>query len=833
MKIKVFGKQFEIVSRAALVSPQNTLYLYIENVDGVIYAKFGEAFDQTIWQRYNHTGDTQHNKIIKVWKSEIHDTPIHNVLHELFQWAGKKEDNPLNTKEAYVISSADELQKMINTISDIVENSKIGPNFFRDRFGESPLTPRLYQLEVMDKAKKALKKYDRVLINLSTRAGKSYVSLKICKDLGAKNILILTPFPAAEDSFEKLADFNEEFRDYKYIHLTRETKEKDFCNKNIIFCSYQFFDETKEICQKMISSIKFDYIILDECHNTSDSERTEEILKIIKHKKLVYMSGTPFNDIYSGYFMEDEVVTFDFIDFIKFAKAHPDQVKLPKLHIKNVHNIEKLQKDLMKLNPEIFSQADAFDFSVIFSDEQHAEAYFTWLLQPVKSSPLIISKPRWFDLSDQKRILAFFSTNKQVDIAAKVLRKVLPNYNIKKISSKENADISNVNEKIINKEFENEKTIILTCGKLTTGVTLSKLDTVWLFKNTSSAEQFIQILFRTMTPCEGKTDATMYCFDSETSLKVIKEYASVRLNEMSTNVTKSENDTYMSVIEDILYCINFTYLADSYTWKDEKPEDYFEKLHKLPYSQTVVSLFRNFHAFDNIDDLGFEGLKQKDLQATLSQGVAISGQCEHNNNLKKFMKKTGEHEPSKEGLKQELTEKVVKQLLKVLINLDKKVFVDNSIKTYKDLEKLIPKELENYKANYNQLLEDNKLQLNQMIEDIRYKETHNMIIDLVMGMSRSNSTDMSTPPSLVNIMINKLSDRNGTICDPCAGTGLMLLECVKAGFKKEDCYGIELDPINVAICHKLGFTNVIQGDVTDPKTYEKFDEIEGEKNEIR
>lgn len=120
------------------------------------------------------------------------------------------------------------------------------------------------------------------------------------------------------------------------------------------------------------------------------------------------MSGTPFNDIYSGYFQKDEVITFDFIDFIKFAKKHPDQVKLPNLHVKNVGNIAEIQDHLIDAYSDIFKEADCFDYSTIFSDEQHAEAFFKWLLQSVESNSLIIKKKRWFNLSDQKRILAFF-----------------------------------------------------------------------------------------------------------------------------------------------------------------------------------------------------------------------------------------------------------------------------------------------------------------------------------------------------------------------------------------------------------------------------------------
>lgn len=823
----VFGKEYKIVSEKDQKNKANTLYLYIENIDDVIYAKFGEAFKQTVWERYDATGYTQHSKQIKVWKSSVGDKPIHRLLRSMFTWAGNKSENPLNTNEAYIIKSSDELDRMIETITDIVKNQKIGPDFFRSRCENLTYSPRSYQQDIINKAQNVLSVKDRVLVNLSTRGGKSFVSLNICKNIIGKtkvaNILILTPFPAAEGSFEEVANLHKDFKGWKYVRLSAKTKSDEFCDKNIIFCSYQFYDEGKSICQKLIQDMFFNVIVLDECHNTSDSERTKKLLKTLNYSKLLYMSGTPFNDIYSGYFTKDEVVTFDFIDFIKFAKAHPDQIKLPNIHIKNVCNVKMLENELTAMCPDVFKDADAFDFPTIFSNDQHAEAFFTWLFRPVKSNPLIVNTKRWFDLSNQKRIIAFFSTTAQVDVAKKALEKLLPNYKVLSVSG-EDVDFNSVDEKTINKSFEeNDNTIILTCGKLTTGVTLPKLDTIWYFKNTSSAEQFVQILFRTMTPCDGKTDATMYCFDSEASLKVVKEYATVRLDEMSTNISKGENDTYQTVISDILSCINFTYLTDKYQWIDEDTDDYFEKLHKLPYSHSVVAAFQNFNSFDGVEDLGTEELKEKDLTITKAQGEATKGQCDRNNNLKKLFRESN-RKPSDDSNEEERTSnKVVKQLLKLLLNIDKKIFVNDFVKSYKDLEKLMPKELKDYESNYKQLLEDNKARLNQMIEDIRYKESHGKVDELLQGLSFSNSTDMKTPEALLDKMFEKLSNYNGTICDPCAGVGTMLLYAVeKYGFKKDDCYGIDIDEDNVKICKKLGFVNIIQGDAQDPKTWGKL-----------
>lgn len=821
-QVRLFGKAYTTVSEAEQRDMSNTLYLYAETINGVVYLKFGEAFKQSIWDRYNQTGCTQHSKIIKVWSSELRDKYIHNVLKNTFVWAGN--NNPLNTTEAYIVSSKEELNAFISTIDDIVASKKIGPDFYRDRICKSPLIPRKYQNDIIESAKKILNKHNRILINLSTRAGKSFISLKLCKELGAKNILILTPFPAAEDSFKALGRDNLEFKGYKYIHLTAKTDKNELCDKNIIFCSYQFYDTDKAIIKDVISDIEFDFIILDECHHTSDSERTtSQILSSVQYKKLIYMSGTPFNDIYSGYFKKDETVTFDFIDFIKYAKSNSDEVKLPELNIKNVCNLKALQGYLTEQDPDIFNKADAFDFDIIFSDEQHAESFFKWLLQPVENQGLIISKKRWFDLHNQKNIIAFFSTTKQASVAAKALKKY---YNGKVVlisGTDADKDLSHADEDKINNLFnKNDSTIVLTCGKLTTGVTIPKLDTVWYFKKSSSAEQFVQILFRTMTPCEGKDSVSMYCFDTEASLRVIKEYATIRLDEKSSSVTgNADSDTFNSIINEIFSCINFVYLNDKFEFVSEKAEDYFEKIHNLPYNFSVTNALTNFHAFDGISDLGTECITEKDLVVSKAQDAAIRKQCERNNRLRDVIKKL-----NSKGNKcdDHQSEKVVKQILKILVNIDKKILVNNNIKAYTDLECLWPKDdkLAQYKSNFIQLLKDNKVRLNQLIEDVRYKQAHNLS-ELLNSLSFSNQTDMKTPASILEKMVSKLNGANGIICDPCCGIGT-IFDYIRTQYDvpKDNFYGIELEEDNVAICKLLGYKNVIQGDASERKTWDEL-----------
>ena len=62
-QVRLFGKAYTTVSEAEQRDMSNTLYLYAETINGIVYLKFGEAFKQSIWDRYNQTGCTQHSKI--------------------------------------------------------------------------------------------------------------------------------------------------------------------------------------------------------------------------------------------------------------------------------------------------------------------------------------------------------------------------------------------------------------------------------------------------------------------------------------------------------------------------------------------------------------------------------------------------------------------------------------------------------------------------------------------------------------------------------------------------------------------------------------------------
>lgn len=67
---------------------------------------------------------------------------------------------------------------------------------------------------------------------------------------------------------------------------------------------------------------------------------------------------------------------------------------------------------------------------------------------------------------------------------------------------------------------------------------------------------------------------------------------------------------------------------------------------------------------------------------------------------------------------------------------------------------------------------------------------------------------------MINYFNNAGLEREDTYFDPCCGTGSMLLYLHEEyGIPFNNLYGVDISPSNVELCHSIGLTNVICGDI--------------------
>lgn len=698
--------------------------------------------------------------------------------------------------------------------------------------------PRKYQRLIQEEALLKFSKTNKILLYVATRAGKSFISLQLALKLKAKRILIVTPFPTAETSFKEEVQRSSDYKNYKYIKLNAST---DFSsldmNKNyVFFASWQYLNPDKENCKIFQKLFDIDFLIIDEIHNSSDTNRSSDLIDFIpttKNCKQLWMSGTPFEDILSGRFNKKNTVMFSLFTFIKYSREeekseHPE-IFLPHITIRNFNNLDLIYDELEKINPTLFSKENntsaieafhthgKFD---VFNTLEKAEAYLRYLLGTPASNSLV-RKPnedinRFFTgrNSIQNVILVYLSSNKEVEIFTQALinlkndvtfRSPLHEYAIKKVSGESNVDQLKSDEDSVNTfiESSNRKVIIVSCDKLTTGVTLPALDTIWLFKNVSSMEKFQQIIARPLseyTYPDGsiKKDVTVYAFDSDSTLSSLAKL--INFEHKICGTKKS----YKEEVEDTLDFLNFEMVNDDLSFSKVPAEDFLADLKAIEERDfnniKTVSCFRNLSFLESNFSLGYS---RNELIKNTSTSLEIDTD-------------TGNRELITPKDNQKATSKKKKhnnaelQLLTALSNLDRTI-IEKNIKTINQLKEIgCPDILLDQKDIYIKAINTNAEKVRELIDSLNTLKNFGDIFKLAQALYSKTASDAATPKVLLDQMFSKVKVTDHTIiCDPCMGSGAILayayqyLHC-----PKDNLYGFDIVPENVSVMKSLGFNHV-------------------------
>ena len=733
---------------------------------------------------------------------------------------------------------------------------------------------REYQRKIRDKAIELfqISRKTEILIYLSTRAGKSLVSLEIAKRINEKlprekrSILIITAYPNAEDSFRKIAMYSQAFKGCDYINVKKDGWTKVKKNRReIIFCSYQMTigDTTngeptvKKEFLEMVKDNHFGTIIFDETHTATDSKRFCDVLMpcLENHfSHIIHLSGTPFNDILSGRFSPDQIITYDFIDFLNWCHKNPGIIKIPNMYIHNVVLKPLYNQIKQKIKDEkLFDLINKFKWDIIFKDKDYCRSAINYIFG---KSPIRLpgQKPNWFDTNQYKKAIMYVPP-KTVDVVCESFdaikdgknKYVILNgtkYRLVKLSGK-NPEKSD--EKTVNKYLdEEEHVLIVTCRKEIVGVTLPRLDTLLMFSNTDSAELFIQMIFRLMTEYEGKDNVHVFCFNPNTSLNAFQKFAELKVNQRKDDgMLYTFNDVYTALLGAVnLDMMNLDTFDVS---KIETPEVFLKEIKNLYRTRDPSTVCSNMSGILKMDfDLKVDGdlIKQSKKQIVdngekeetteanreeLKREVESKKQMiqeerkrleeksksgnatlEEKSRLEKLIEDEKECEERKKIIKEE-NEKLRKIRIATK-NLDKIIYV-NDVNTWKDLVPVMNGMFKTTNPNFwEKFLGDNQRVLDDYICTIRQDERDGKINPYYF--SKSSSDDISCPVEILNKFYEILKDGDyKTALDPTAGMGAMLMFAhEKFGIPKELCFGVEKDHLNYLICQRLGFVNVIEGD---------------------
>lgn len=437
----------------------------------------------------------------------------------------------------------------LETAKSAIEAVKSGNAFVRKiSIGESPIILRDEQKAAVRMAVRIFKTPgSRVLWNAKMRFGKTLSALKVVREMEFTRTIIVTHRPAVEDSW--FEDFEKTFyeSDSQYIVGGRNRASFDAleraCSrenkKYVYFASMQDLRGSSLVDGEFDKNLavfgaNWDCVIIDEAHEGTQTDRGQNVLNALKKKdtRTLALSGTPFNVV--SKYKDEEIFTWDYIQEqtakLQWEKDYPGEpnpyAALPRMNIRTYALGSVLN------NPEFVEVEDkAFSFSEFFRVGENGK--FIHEADVEKFLNLLVGKSpntQYYPYSNEE-YRAYFRHSlwmlPGVSAAAqleKLLRKhdVFGVFKIVNVAGDGNAKDdeeaeSNALARVKSAIEKNDYTITLSCGRLTTGVTVPEWTAVLYLAGgyKTSPATYLQTIFRVQSPgsVNGRAKEECYAFD--------------------------------------------------------------------------------------------------------------------------------------------------------------------------------------------------------------------------------------------------------------------------------------------------------------------------------
>lgn len=432
----------------------------------------------------------------------------------------------------------------------------------------NPIVFRPEQEDAIKKTVKRFKTSDHMLWNAKMRFGKTLSALQVIKEMNFQKTIIITHRPVVEDGWYK--DFQKIFFNTEYQFGSKIFGEKSI--KTLVengkpfvyFASLQDLRGSSVVGGDFnkndeIFSIDWDLVIVDEAHEGTQTVLGKKVIDLLKNHnpdrtpKVLDLSGTPFNLLSN--FKGEEIYTWDYImeqeakqDWASkhFGDSNPYE-ELPKMNIYTYH-LEKSIIGFYDIEDKAFNFKEFFrtwtgdvksdgrhmpDNAKIgdFVHEDAINSFLNLISKESDSSNYPFSTEEHRNLF--KHTLWVLPGVKEAKALSYLLERhpVFNNFKVVNVAGDgdEEIDTTNALEAVRNAIKNNEYTITLSCGRLTTGVTVPEWTAVLMLAGSYStaASQYLQTIFRVQSPAniEGKMKDNCYVFDfaPDRTLKMIAE----------------------------------------------------------------------------------------------------------------------------------------------------------------------------------------------------------------------------------------------------------------------------------------------------------------------
>ncbi|HDR1061148.1 TPA: DEAD/DEAH box helicase family protein [Pasteurella multocida] len=427
------------------------------------------------------------------------------------------------------------------------------------------------------------------LWNAKPRFGKTLTTYDLACQLNASKVLIVTNRPAIANSwFDDFTKFIAWQTDFAFISTNDSLKNRPVLTREQFLAQQNTTGKRKMIAfislqdlkgaisfggtfdkLSWVKELEWDLLVIDEAHEGIDTVKTDVAFDNITRNFTLHLSGTPFKAVASGKFNEDEIFNWSYADE-QAAKENWDDPEqnnpyenLPRLNLFS-YQISQMITDEVNKGAKIDGENIdfAFDLNEFFETGDngkfiHENDVKKWLDSLTKNEKYPFSTK---ELRNELKH-TFWLLNRVA--SAKALQKLLEahpvfeNYKIVLAAGDGQTDDQVVNQKAFERVKqaikENDKTITLSVGQLTTGVTIPEWTAVLMLTNCRSPSLYMQAAFRAQNPWSYELDDNVYQkqnayvfdFAPERTLIIYDEFAnnlfSQTANGNGTSETRKEN----------------------------------------------------------------------------------------------------------------------------------------------------------------------------------------------------------------------------------------------------------------------------------------------------
>lgn len=428
------------------------------------------------------------------------------------------------------------------------------------------------------------------LWNAKPRFGKTLSVYDFCEKIKAKNVLIVTNRPAIANSwYSDYVQFLGAESEYYFVShvaalvgkpyvMTRKEYIQKIITENIEHGCIEFvslqdlkgslyfggqYDKLAEVSDDPKKGQTWDVLVIDEAHEGVDTYKTDIAFNRIKRKFTLHLSGTPFKALANDKFSEDAIYNWTYADEQEAKREWVGEVgdqnpyeNLPKLNL-YTYQMSEIVKDELQQGVEIEGETEeyAFDLNIFFETRNEK---FVHESSVDKFLDAMTTQPKFpFSTEELRQELkhTFWLLNR-VDSAKALAKKlethpVFGEYKIILAAGDGRLDDEDDTEKSYDKVVDAirkyEKTITLSVGQLTTGITIPEWTAVLMLSNIKSPALYMQAAFRSQNPClfsnngefYRKENAYVFDFDPARTLIIYEKFA----NDLSTETSEGKGDS--------------------------------------------------------------------------------------------------------------------------------------------------------------------------------------------------------------------------------------------------------------------------------------------------